>query len=135
MCATSMMAGVAERKAPPQPRGGASRGGASGFNACGGHGDGGGGASSGAIARLLSALVGPVPPQPLEAILAATPSLTRDLTPETRQSILFILRGVALARLDSIGERQALDAIKTKTGLPIGDLQRQLAGFRREMGL
>ena len=80
-------------------------------------------------------MVGPVPPQTLEAILAATPSLTRDLTPETRQSILFILRGVALARLDSIDERQALDAIKTKTGLPIGDLRRQLAGFRREMGL
>ena len=80
-------------------------------------------------------MVGPVPPQTLEAILAATPSLTRDLTPETRQNILFILRGVALARLDSIGERQALDAIKTKTGLPIGDLRRQLAGFRREMGL
>jgi hypothetical protein len=41
---------------------------------------------------------------------------------------------VALAGLDSIGERQALDAIKTKTGIQIGDLRRQLTGFRREMG-
>jgi len=79
--------------------------------------------------------IGPAPPQTLEAILAATTTLTRDFTPETRQNILFVLRGVTLAGLDSIGERQALDAIKTKTGLPIGDLRRQLAGFRREMGL
>jgi hypothetical protein len=86
-------------------------------------------------APTWAASVGPIPPQTLDAILAATTSLTRDLTPETRQNILFILRGVALAGLDSIGERQALDAIKAKTGLPIGDLRRQLAGFRREMGL
>src|SRR5438132_4484669 len=81
----------------PSPKAPASRRRASGLNACGGHRDRRRGASSRAIARLLSALVGPVPPQTLEAILAATPSLTRDLTPETR--ILFILRGVALARL------------------------------------
>src|SRR6202040_1215786 len=84
---------------------------------------------------VWAASVGPTPPQTLEAILTAAEGLTKNLTPEMRQNILFILRGAALAGLDSIGESQALNAIKTKTGIALGDLRRQLAGFRREMGI
>jgi uncharacterized protein (DUF927 family) len=82
-----------------------------------------------------SASTGLVPPQTLEHILAAAASLTRDVSPQAIERVNFILRGVALARLDGIGDRQALSAIKAKTQLPIADLRRQLAGFRREMGL
>ena len=76
---------------------------------------------------------GPTPPQTVEAIAAACQALTPETY--TTEQVAFILRGIAIARLDPLDERQSLSLLKRQTKFPIDALRKMLKAFQREIGL
>lgn len=75
-------------------------------------------------------------PQSYAEINATIATLARDADPvEQRGAIMAAIRGLAVARLDAASEKLCLTQIRSRTGIPLADLNRALKQERRDLGV